>query len=698
MISKIIPMTDGQTVVAVIKPCEQYRYRVELPATLDREVRADIRRKALDEINECFLGCTRTYQALGWLGSSNISFADSRHSPSDSKSEFLHMLICLKVIDLSHRYYFRNCLVGRTQPLAVEVEVTLSSSVRKGVMKLCEQRDMELVRKPDLVGKTGGRVRIGGVYRSSQDDGTPFALQPIKHLESLRGVVTRHLPTLLGIRRCVNFFLRAWVLLFWPVPIAARVIFSFYYQAAAARVLKRLDGTTNIFIYFDLRLGRNRDIGEYIRWKYGTTFRSEAANGLSFIPFTHIARPNHAYSFGAMIWAYQVLKRMEKDPLTGCVVVNYFLPVSKLLEVQFLRSDQRRNVRRKLVELERNAGDFFQEAMFKQFIASLDLTHGFPLEVSTCYSVFFNTLAPGVVVQADAVAKTARHFTACAHRCGSRVIYVADRICTSLRTSNQFIVDDGDNLHLPDRCVVFDQVSKGEFIRQGMAEDDIYSYHRNFSADILESALPSVFGLTQVVILLQAYEDNIGGMVQLGEEIARKYPELLVIYQEHPNFPVCSRVKSDLFKKWPGRLRFLAPRESVDYAKTLALVTGYSTAAVPGVLHGVPLIWLRRQIDNSIYGEAYLNRIGLVADKADEVNSILKHLIRRDPEKLAACVAAAAEAKAIFTPPSTSAARTLPEALAQAIDASFVSINAAIRSESAATSRVQSLGIDACSG
>jgi hypothetical protein len=688
----MIDRLPATIVVASVRPCEQYRYRVKLPATLGDKVRSDIRRQALNEINECFLDCTRTFQSVAWLGSSNISFADSRHSPSDSKSEFLHMLICLKVIDLSYRYHLENCSGGMKPPsFALEVEVTLSSSIRKGIMKLCEERGMELVRKPDLVAKTRGRVRIGGVYRSSQNDGTPFALQPIKYLESLRGVVTQLLPTLLGIRRCVNFFLRVCIFLFWPIPLAARGIFSFYYRAAAARVLNRLDGQKNVFVYFDLRLGRNRDIGAYLRWKYNTAFGSENVCGSSSIPFTHIARPDHAYSFGAMLWAYQVLKMMEKDPLSGCVVVNYLLPMSRLLEVRLLRGDQRCNVRRKLVEFERNSGDFFQQLIFKQFIASLDLTQSFPLEISTCYDLFFEALAPGVVVQADAVAKTARHFTACARRRGSRVIYVADRICTNLRTSNQFIIDNGDNPHLPDRCVVFDQVSKDEFIRQGMSEQNVHSYYRNFAADILEPAVAPVSGLKQVVILLQAYEDNIGGMVQLGEEIARKYPELLVIYQEHPNFPVCARVKSDLLKKWPGRLRFLAPRESVDYAKTLALVTGYSTAAVPGVLHGVPLIWLRRQIDNSIYGEAYLNRIGLVADKPEEVNSILKRLIRRDPEKLAACVAAAAEAKAIFTPPSALAARTLPEALAQAINASFVAIHAA-------PFQVHLSGIDASSG
>jgi hypothetical protein len=677
-------MTDRPTaalVVAVVKPCEQYRYRVELPPTLDREVRVNIRHRALEEVNECFLGCTRIYQAMSWLGNSNISFADSRHSPSDSKSEFLHMLICLKVIDLSYRHYLENSPPGETPQCAVEVEITLPTSARKGVIKLCAERGMELVRKPDAIARARGRVRIGGIYRSSQHGGIPFALQPIKYVESLRGAVTRRLAPLPWLRRGVNILFRAWILLLWPIPIAARAIFSFYYRAAAARVLKRLDGPGNVFVYFDLRLGRNRDIGAYMRWKYGTAFTSGAANGSSAIPFTHIARPAHAYSFGAMVWAYQVLKRMETDPLAGCVVVNYLVPASRLLEVHVLRGDQRRKIRRKLVELERDAGDFFPQIIYKEFIASLDLNHGFPVEVSTCYDAFFGAMAPGVVVQADAVAKTARHFTASARRRGSRVVYVADRICTSLRTSNQLIADNGDNPHFPDRCVVFDQVSKDEFVRQGMPAEDIHSYYRNFATETAAPSEPSASGLLQVVILLQAYEDNIGGMVQLGETIARKHPELTVIYQEHPNFPVCHRVKSKLLKEMPGRLRFLEPRETVDFAKTLALVTGYSTAAVPGVLHGVPLIWLRRQIDNSIYGEAYLHRIGFVADKADEVNSILKRLIRRDPATLEACVAATAEAKAIFTPSSAQAARTLPEALAQAISDSFEEIAAPAEAE-----------------
>ena len=670
-------MTNSPTaaiVVAAVRPCEQYRFRVDLPQTLDRAVRSEIRRRALQEINDCFLDCTRTYQAMAWLGASNLSFADSRHSPSDSKSEFLHLLICLKIIDLSLIHHQANSPTGEPSQYAVEVETTLSFSSRKSLLKLCDERGVEMVRMPDTAARVRGQVRIGGAYRTARRLINPLSIKPIKGLEIARRWVIGRLTRWPWLRRGVDTLTRTFIFLFWPIPVAARLIFSFYYRTTATRILGRLDGPRNVFLYYDLR--GKRDLEAYWRWKYGTTFYGETAEAASYIPFRHIARRGHSYSLTAMIWAYQALQRMEQDPLTGCVVVNYLIPAPRLLEVQFLRNGHRRKVRRNLVELERTAPDFFIRAIFKEFINALDLNRAFPVEVGACYDTFFGALTPGVVVQADAIAKTARHFTASARRRGSRVIYVADRICTSLRTSNQLITDEGDNPHLPDRCVVFDQVSKDEFVRQGMPPENIQSYNRNFAA---EPSTPSEGAPVQrqVVILLQAYEDNIGGMVQLGEEIVRKHPELTVLYQEHPNFPVCDRVKLGLLKEWPERLSFLETGGSVDFATTLALITGYSTAAVPGVLAGVPLIWLRRQIDNSVYGEAYLNRIGFAADKADEVSSILKRLLRRDPATLEACIAATAEAKAIFTPSADQAETTLPEALAQAIHESFAEIASA---------------------
>ncbi len=281
------------------------------------------------------------------------------------------------------------------------------------------------------------------------------------------------------------------------------------------------------------------------------------------------------------------------------------------------------------------------------------------------------------MIQADAAAKTARHFTACARQRGGRVIYVADRICTDLRTSNQFIVDDGENLHIPDRCVVFDQVSRDEFLRQGMRENLIHTYHRNFAQG--RGAIPKEGHepLTQVVILLQAYEDNMEGMVRLGTDIATRLKKVAVVYQEHPNFPVCDRMKTKLLDAAPGRIRFLEPGESVEYQDTLAMVTGYSTAAVPGILQGVPLIWLRRQVDNSIIGEAYLGRIGFAADKSEEVLSYLKRLYRKDGRMLKACAKAAAETRKIFIPTCSPPGTTLGDALLKAREESFAEIASA---------------------
>jgi hypothetical protein len=669
-------MTEGlpaAQIVGVVKPCEQYRFRVDLPASLGRTVRWEIRRRALQEITDCFLECTRVYQAMAWLGASNISFADSRHSPSDSKSEFLHMLICLKTIDLSLQHHLVNYANGAAR-FAVEIQTALPMGIRKGVTQLCKERGLELVLKPNTAAPLRGRVRVGGAYRSTQC-GKPFELQPIKNVQILWAVVARRLSPLPWLMECVSILFRALILLLWPIPTAARVIFSFYYRAAAARILQRLNGPSNVFVYFDLRLGRNRDVGAYLRWKFGDTFTSGAGNETSTIPFTHIARPGHAYSIGAMIWAYRALKKMELDPSAGCVVVNYLMTAPRLLEVQFLRKGQRRTLRRELIELERAADDFFAEAMYGEFIASLDQNRGFPVEVSACYDTFFGALAPGVVVQADAIAKTARHFTACARRRGSRVIYVADRICTSLRTSNQLIRDEGDNPHLPDRCVVFDRVSGDEFVRQGMPTEDIYSYYRNFATQPVSPSGIHHPGPRQVVILLQAYEDNIGGMVHLGEEIARNHPELTVLFQEHPNFRVSPRVASRLMRKFPGKLRFLETGGTVDFTDTLALITGYSTAAVPGVLAGVPLIWLRRQIDNSIFGEAYLDRIGFAADKYDDVSSILKRLIRLDPATLEAAAVATTEAVKIFMPDHEHPTRSLTDAIAQALKDSFAELS-----------------------
>jgi hypothetical protein len=172
----------------------------------------------------------------------------------------------------------------------------------------------------------------------------------------------------------------------------------------------------------------------------------------------------------------------------------------------------------------------------------------------------------------------------------------------------------------------------------------------------------------QVLILLQAYEDNIGAMLGLGPELVTRLPEVEVIYQEHPNFPVGSQAKARLLENSPARLRFLAPGEAVNYRQCLAQVTGYSTAAVPGVLAGVPLVWLRGQVENSIFCEDLFTRIGFPADTDDAVVNLLTRLAEGDPEMLEAATQARFEAAKIFNPAGTGE-MTLAAAIGRALEA-----------------------------
>jgi hypothetical protein len=665
------------TVVATFKPCEQYKYRVELPPTVDRRTRAAMRRQALLEVNEKFLECTRRYQELGWFEGANFAFTDSRQSPSDSKSEFLHSLQCLKLVELAALHFRENMAPGDEAHGRLILEVSLPYRLRKGLEILCESLELEELKDPAIVGAKGRNTRIGGIYRAARDTANPFSNQPVTSLESFRSAIYSRLSPLPPLRRVVNIGLKMLVGAVGTIPLVCRVAFNFYYRETASRLLARLDTSRNVFAYFDHRSGRTDDVPAYLRWKFGPDFSTGPPAGFTVIPFSHLSKPGHPYSFSAMAWAYRALKRMEKAPQDGCLLVNYLVPVPKLLELRLIRSDQRRRVRRELSALFVAADDFISRQIYKEFIGTLNQGTAFGLEVSQSYQALFSLVRPGVVLQADALSKTARHFTARATINGSRVVYVADRICTSLRTSNQLIRTEGDNPHIPHRFVVFDEVTRDELLRQGIRADRIHAYWRNFS-----SSTPSPVSQSknsQVLIFLQAYSDHIGGMIRLGEEIVKHFPELEVVYQEHPDFRVCDKVKASIESRFPGRLRFLGIGESANSGNTVALVTGYSTAVVPGIMAGLPLIWLRRQIDNSVYGEAYLDRIGFAADKPGDVFAILDRLLKHDPATLAAAGTATEQAKVIFAPPSPGEGRTLPQAVVEALNESFAEIGASGR-------------------
>jgi hypothetical protein len=670
-------MTDSlpaALVVASIIPCEQYRYRVELPGSFDRKLRADIRRRAVRETNKIFLDCTRNYQAIGWLGAANPAFTDSQASPRDSTSKFLHLLICLKVIELSFLHHRDNQPAGEAVEFSMVVEVTLGTQVRIAFKKHCKRLGIQLLLPDD--DNLHAMPPVGGGYRAPRHSGNTFLCQPIHLIEGWRRSAALSLMERPILKQRAKAIMDGLMNVCWPFLFIIRVVFSLYYRAVATRILKKMDGPRNAFLYVELFGGRNKDTAAYLRWKYGKELASGGAAGTSVIPFSHLFQYYHCYSFSAMRWASQALRRMKSQPCEGCIVVNFLIPPWLLVKLHYRRKHECQRKRKKLQKLYLASGDLIARLIYEDFITTLEETNVYAMEVSKCYQVFFDSVMPGVVVQADAVAKTARHFTACARRRGGRSIYIADRICTELRTSNKLIADEGDNPHFPDRCVIFDQVTQQEFLRQGFDAARIYSYHRNFSlGPEADSSGPSD-GRRQVVIYLQDYKDNIGAMIHIGATIVGRFPMIEVLYQEHPNFPVCEREKTKLLKRNPERLRFLKPREPVDYGKTLALITGYSTAAVPGILQGVPLVWLRRQVDNSIYGEAYLDRIGIVADKTSEVLKILDRLVNMDARTLEACVAATAETKAIFSPTSAHASRDLEDALEHALADSFVEIEA----------------------
>jgi hypothetical protein len=665
-------------VVAHVIPCEQYRFRIKLPGIIDRQVRASLRRQALQEVTDTFLDCTRQYQAIAWVGAANMAFMHSPSSPRDSKSKFFHLLICAKLVELSLQHFRNLQSEGVAREYGVAIETALPVEGRIAFRNLREEFGVSLlISAPGEIKPLG---QVGGEFRAKENLAGRFAPQPIKAIRGFRADVARQLAGRRHLRQCAKNVIHCAGQLFWPILIIARLLFTLWYRPAAARLLKHRDSSKNILAYFDGREGRSRNVGSYVRWKYGSALDSTVKAGSSLIVFSHLIQPENAYSVSAMRWAYQTLQDMKRQPSEGCVVVNYLISPSFLLKLYFRRKRQMKCKRGRLVRMKRETTDFVSRMIFDEFISTLEKTNAFAIEVSMGHQQFFNLIRPGVVVQADALAKTARQFTACARKVGNRVIYIADRICTRMRTSNQLIADEGSNFHFPDRTVVFDRITRDEFVRQGIPEGRIYSYCRNFS--LANAASPSMVAekhkvkQKQVVVFLQDYPDSMGALIRVGMAVAAHFSNLHVLFQQHPNFPVCEKAKNKILLDSPERLHFHKPGEALDYSRTVALITGYSTAVVPGVLQGIPLIWLRRSIDNSVYGEDYLQRIGFAADSVADVIIIMKRLFRRDVESLRECASVTTEARAIFTPPSAQEGRSLASALQQALSESFDEIAA----------------------
>ena len=648
-------------VVAVVKHCGQFRYRVELADGFDDAQRTLITRRALLETTETFLACTRDFQSIAWIGTANLAFAHFRYSPQDCKSNFLHGYVCLKMLELSFTQQKE-----KSAKLAIRVEVTLPESFRKDLKWLCKKYGVEMQISPEPSAKTSGESDP----RGAQADHGAFIPELLRKVETIRTSIFRKSKGRSPYKRLVRAGMDGLVRCAWLYHICLRVAFHCYYRAALKRAVRRMGTTDKVFLYFEIRSGRNREVGSYLEWKYSAEFLARLRNS-SPIPFAHLSNKAAPYSREAMSWARRSLRQLETDPSHGCVVANFLMSPRKLLKSHLSKPPERKGMRKRLKEMAAANDDFLATLFYEEFRSSISVTQTHVVELAECYRELFGAMEPGVVIQADAIARGARQFTACARRRGGQVIYVADRICTRLRTSNQLIADEGDNPHLPNRCVVFEEISNQELIRQGFAADHIYHYHRNSGA--LEDAPTRLDAPPRrdILVLLQAYTDNMGVMISAGVEILRNHPDLRVILQEHPHFPVSGDTKSRLLQEMPGRLRFLARGEKVDYAGILAMITGYSTAAIPGVLLGTPLIWLRREIDNSVYGEAYLGPIGFAADSTGEVLEIVARLRERDPQTVAECAAAVVAVREIFSSSSGHLYQSLAGALDQALSDSF---------------------------
>ncbi|RYD19660.1 MAG: hypothetical protein EOP88_18120 [Verrucomicrobiaceae bacterium] len=653
MMTRNVPVPH---LLAIFEPCEQYRYRVDFPDLTDERARDELFRSALLEVTATFLECTAKFQSVAWIGPANLSFADSMSSPSDRKSKFLHMLVSLRVIERR----LSDLRAAGTEAFRIETGVHLPRDFRRKLEKLCKRYDIGL-----------SACEADTVEEAPSHQGAPnqevFAVQPLDAIAAFYVGAKRRLsgrerllPLLKQVTDALSF-------LAWIYQYALRGAFTFYYKAAAERVLKRMDGERNVFLYFEIRSGTNREVEPYLRWKYGSGFVSDHTERSSVIPFTHLSGTNAAFSLQAMIWARRALLNMERNPADGCVVVNFLLTPAMMWKLRSRRAEKRDKVLRRLGKFRQR--DLISRIIYREFGVMLDGTNAFAMEMAKCYQQFFATLSPGVVIQADALSKGARQLTTCARRRGGRVIYLADRICTALRTSNQLVRDGGDNPHIPDRCVVFDEITRREMLRQGFAEKDIHHYQRDFGTVSGDAATGG--GGSEIRVLLQDYMDHLAVLISTGVALARAFGDLTVVFQEHPDFPVDGSVKSRLLEEFPGRILFPKRGERTGHHGVLAMLTGYSTAAVPGVLAGVPLIWLRRQVDNSIYGEPYLERIGFAADTTSEVISRVRKLRENDPETTAGCSRHVEAAREIFRvstgDPDPSPATVLDRAVADSL-------------------------------
>lgn len=661
--------------VATISPCPQYGYRVELTDEISCEIRDGIYRRAVEEMTETYLECLRNFQDLAWFGVANLAFAHGRLSPQDSQSKFIHELVSLKILELA----FAGAKCAKP---AVKIESRIPKKFRTYLKSLGPTCDAQVTPLPILTARpeeeqppeteteTETEIEVGagsGGFEGFE----PEWLIKILRIQSRAIRKVKNIPLLNWLTRNVFTVLRLSVRFLLT---CRRVIFHFRYRAVFQKVMAHTDGKKKVFLFFESRSGRNREVESYLQWKLSKEFLDNLQDEIAVVPFTHFHRSEANCSRSAMTWAMDSLQRMISDPADACVVANFLIPPWRVFTNRFGRKKRLREVRNRLSQLMQVTNDFLAGRIYQEWRAALHGMDGPTRELGYAYCELFNSSDPGVVVQADALTRGARQFTVCARRANYQVVYVADRICTKLRTSNQLVPSEIGNSHFPDRCVLFDTISRDELARQGFPLEKIHLYHRRFSAGVQPDKPIVPLEPNIVLVMLQAPQDHMEAMLETGAEIARADSSLTVVFQEHPHFPVKPVIRAKLLQEMKHGLHFLQQGKKIHPAEVLVTITGYSTAVIPFVLQGVPLVWMRQQVGNSIFGEDYLTRIGIPSDSTQETIALVRGLRSGRADLLAVTAAARIAAQEIFEPSEKILNRPIAHAVREAVDACFADL------------------------
>lgn len=230
-----------------------------------------------------------------------------------------------------------------------------------------------------------------------------------------------------------------------------------------------------------------------------------------------------------------------------------------------------------------------------------------------------------VAVQADAISKESRLWTAVARQSGVPVVHVADRILGWRRLSNAPQNDerfDTRDPSLPDIVGVFDTVSLEALNSWGFPRERV-----QLLSDVGANKPDGITGQGQQGVLglyLQAYIDDLTRMIEVACDAARDAGLVKVVLRPHPHFPISSSAVKELAnRRWPEITLEVSTGHEDRAANAQWLASGYSTALLEPALHGRAVIWLRGVVRNEWFARDLTDRVGFVARGCRQLAEIL---------------------------------------------------------------------------